>query len=232
MHLAVIPGNRGSLHRFELMDLHPSDDVTIVPITLPGFGGTPLPNATLSVDDFAAALIEQVNALPRPRVVMGHGIGGSILLSAAQATGWADGYIFHALVGPALDTRLIPRIMRPEPVRAIAKALISSPLAKTVGRRRFTDVPSDTVDRFFDAYGECDAFSVMFDLLTPTWWNSLGPIEEPSVLLWGSGDGVLSAEHTSQFAQVPSITNTRGLTKSVATGDPVVLDATSGRLNS
>lgn len=202
MHIAVIPGNGGSLHRFELMDHQPADDVTIVPITLPGFGGTPLPNAAPTVDDFAAALIEQVEALPHPRVVMGHGIGGSVLLTAAQTSGWADGYIFHAPVGPSLDTRLIPRIMKPEPVRAVAKALISSPLAKVVGRRRFTDVPQDTIDRFFDAYGDCDAFSVMFDVLNPGWWDSLEPIEEPSVLLWGSGDGVLSAEHTSQFAQV------------------------------
>lgn len=202
MHIAVIPGNGGSSSRFELMAKTPAEGVTIVPITLPGFDGTSLPNDQPTVDDFAAALIEMVEALPRPRVVMGHGIGGSVLLSAAQTTGWADGYIFHALVGPALDTRLIPRVMKPEPVRAIAKTLISSPLAKAIGRRRYDNVPAETMNRFFDAYGDCNAFSVMFDILNPQWWESLEPIHEPSVLLWGSGDGVLSAEHTAQFAQV------------------------------
>ena len=200
MHIAVIPGNGGSPARWELMT-NP-DGVTFVPITLPGFDGTALPSTDPSVDDFAQALIEAVEALPRPRVVMGHGIGGSVLLTAAQTTGWADGFIFHALVGPALDTRLIPRVMKPEPVRAVAKALISSPLAKAIGRRRYRAVPGETMDRFFDAYGSCDAFSVMFDILNPQWWESLAPIHEPSVLLWGSGDGILSAEHTAQFSRV------------------------------
>lgn len=202
MHIAVVPGNGGSPARWELMPLQPADGVTITPITLPGFDGTPLPKANPSVQDFADAMIEMVEALPRPRVVMGHGIGGSIALTAAQRTGWADGFIFHALVGPSLDTRLIPRMMRPEPVRVAAKALISSPLAKVIGRRRYSGVPRETIDRFFDAYGDCDAFSVMFDILNQRWWDELNPILEPSVLLWGSGDGVLSAEHTEQFERV------------------------------
>lgn len=201
MHIAVIPGNGGSPARWELMP-HRSDDVTFVPVTLPGFDGTPLPNAAPSVDDFADALIEIVESLPRPRVVMGHGIGGSVALTAAQTTGWADGFIFHALVGPSLDTRLIPRMMQPEPVRVIAKALISSPIAKIIGRRRYSTVPRETIDRFFSAYGDCDAFGVMFDILNQKWWDDLAPILEPSALLWGSGDGVLSAEHTEQFARV------------------------------
>lgn len=202
MHIAAVPGNGGSPARWELLPDPLAEDTMLHAITLPGFDGAPLPWSSPTADDFAAAMIAAVEALPRPRVVFGTGIGGSIALQAAQRTGWADGFILHAPVGPSLDTRLLPKLMRPQIVRSFAKAAISSPVGRALGRRRYADVPPDTIDRVLGDYAHCDAFGPMWDILTADWWNALQPVREPALLLWGAGDGVLDAAHAAEFARV------------------------------
>jgi len=202
MHIAAVPGNGGSPARWELLPNPLAPDTTLHPITLPGFDGTPLPSATPTLDVFVDAMIAAVEALPRPRVVFGTGIGGSIALQAAQRPGWADGFILHAPVGPSLDTRLLPKLMRPNLVRSFAKAAISSPVGRALGRRRYADVPADTIDRVLGDYARCDAFGPMWDILNADWWNALEPLADPAIVLWGAGDGVLDAGHAEEFRRV------------------------------
>ena len=202
MHIAAVPGNGGSPARWELLPAPLAEGTTLHAITLPGFDGEPLPSATPTLDDFVEAMIAAVEALPRPRVVFGTGIGGSIALQAAQRPEWADGFILHAPVGPSLDTRLLPKLMRPNVVRSLAKAAISSPIGRAVGRRRYSDVPPATIDRVLGDYARCDAFGPMWDILNADWWNALEPVREPAILLWGAGDGVLDADHADAFRRV------------------------------
>lgn len=202
MHIAAVPGNGGTIARWELLPTPVAKGTTLHPIVLPGFDGTPMMPGEPTVERFAAALRESVEALPRPRVVFGTGIGGSIALQAAQEPGWADGFILHAPVGPNLDTRLLPRLMRPMVIRAAAKAAISSPVGRAIGRRRYRSVPPDTIDRVLGAYAACAAFEPMWDILNAPWWDALDPIADPAVLVWGAGDGVLSADHADKFRRV------------------------------
>lgn len=201
MFVAAVPGNGGTIARWELLASPLAEGVTLAPIVLPGFDRTPLdPDPT--IDTFANALREAVEKLPRPRVVFGTGIGGSVALHAAQDPGWADAFILHAPVGPNLDTRLLPRLMKPRLVRSVAKELIASPAARAIGRRRYRNVPGETIDRVLAAYGDCAAFEPMWDILNADWWNSLDPIVDPAVLVWGAGDGVLDASHAEEFRRV------------------------------
>lgn len=202
MHIAAVPGNGGSPARWELLPNPLADHTTLHPVTLPGFDGVPLPSPNPEIDVFVDAMIAAVEALPRPRVVFGTGIGGSIALQAAQRPGWADGFILHAPVGPSLDTRLLPRLMRPPVVRSFAKAAISSPLGRALGRRRYADVPAETIDRVLGDYARCDAFGPMWDILNADWWDALEPLQDPAIVLWGAGDGVLDAGHAEEFRRV------------------------------
>jgi len=202
MHIAAVPGNGGTTARWELLPDPLAPGSTLHPVVLPGFDGTPLMPGEPTADAFAAALRDAVEALPRPRVVFATGIGGSIALHAAQERGWADGFILHAPVGPNLDTRLLPQLMRPMIVRAAAKAAIASPVGRAIGRRRYSNVPADTIDRVLGAYARCDAFEPMWDILNADWWDALDPIADPAVLVWGAGDGVLSADHAEKFRRV------------------------------
>lgn len=202
MHIAAVPGNGGSVARWELLPTPLAQGTTLHPITLQGFDGQPLDDDAPTIDDFARSLKALVSDLPRPRVVFGTGIGGSIAIHAAQETGWADGFILHAPVGPSLDSRLLPKIMRPPFVRRAAKAAISGPVGRALGRRRYRTVPAATIDRVMRDYARCDAFGPMWDILNADWWNALTPIGEPAVLVWGADDRVLSADHASKFSRV------------------------------
>lgn len=199
----AVPGNGGSAARWQRLTAHLPDDIDLRPVTLPGFGGRPMDVDHPTVDDFAAWLRRDIGAEladdPGPSVVLGHGIGGSVLLQAAQVGAVADGYIFHAPVGPFLGDRLFPRLMRPPLVRHTARRAISGPLGRMLLRRRFD---ADMAAAFARGYADCDAFSVMFDILDQDWFDDLRPITTPSTLLWGGGDRVLKEEYVHGFSGV------------------------------
>ncbi|MEL7210824.1 MAG: alpha/beta fold hydrolase, partial [Actinomycetota bacterium] len=192
----AVPGNGGSAARWQRLRSELPDDLDLRPVTLPGFGGRPLATERPTIADFARWLREEVAADEEagagPTVVLGHGIGGSILLEAAQQGPVADGYLLHAPVGPFLGDRLFPRLMRPPVVREGARRLISGPVGRLLLRYRFD---AEMAADFARGYAECAAFSVLFDLLDEGWFDALGPIDTPAVLLWGAGDRVLSEEH-------------------------------------
>lgn len=205
IEIMAIAGNGGNAARWAELPRPLADDVVLTPLVLPGFDGRPLPSPSPSVHDFARWLSEEIE-LRRTHdqvVVLGTGIGGSVAFQTAQQAGLVDGYIFHAPVGPNLDTRLLPRIMKPSIMRKTAKAAIGGPAGRVLLRRRFGDVLSrQAIDNFAQGYLDCDAFEVMWDVLTADWFDALEPIAEPSVLIWGAGDGVLAADHAHGFESV------------------------------
>lgn len=210
INVLALAGNGGNLARWQQLPeplaqgvSEAETPVSLTGISLPGFDGFPLPHTSPTVDDFAGWLIDEVEKVEGPRVFFGTGIGGSIGLQAAQQTGLADGYIFHSPVGPNLDTRLLPKLMKPTPVRKAAKNFIGGPVGRTLLRRRFGDVlPREAIDDFAQGYLDCDAFEVMWDILNADWFDQLEPVAEPSVLIWGAEDGVLGANLAGDFANV------------------------------
>ncbi|MCU0309038.1 MAG: alpha/beta hydrolase [Thermoleophilia bacterium] len=195
MHLVAVHGNGGGAFRFGRLPAHMPPGVALRAVTLPGFGGTPWDPAVVVLADLADRLGEAVAATPRPRVVLGHGIGGSLALDLVQrAPELMDGLILHAPVGPRLERRWFPRVMARPAVREAARRLAASPRSRPLlARRVFAGpVPPADLERFQDGYARCAAFSPMFDLITPGWFGALGPVRMPSVVLWGGRDRVLA----------------------------------------
>lgn len=201
--VVAVHGNGGGGFRFARARDHVPGDVRFEAITLPGFGGRPADPALRDLPDYAEQLWREIEHLPRPLVVLGHGIGGSIALDMVQRHP-VDGLILHAPVGTRLDRRWFPRLMRPEAVRRLIQWGISSRLTRPVVGRRFfgSSVPDDYVARFLDEYGRADSFSQMFDIITSDWWEGLHPVDLPAVMLWGSRDRVLGADQLADYREL------------------------------
>lgn len=137
-----------------------------------------------------------------PCVVLGHGIGASILLELSQrgATGM-NGTILHAPVGARLSTRWFPRIMSLPGAREVGRRFFASRLARPLFKRLLFSqpVPRAVLNRFFDDYRQCRAFSQMFDLITPEWFDTLRPVKLPTALLWGERERVLSLDQMQDY---------------------------------
>jgi pimeloyl-ACP methyl ester carboxylesterase len=201
--LALVHGNGGGGYRFERMRPFVPDEIRFEPLTLPGFGGVRARPMPASMLQFAEALRNRLLGLPGPRVVLGHGIGGSIVLEMLRRfPDAADAVILHAPVGADLDRRLFPWVMRPRWVRELGKRAFAARLLRPMWRRLLFrgDAPAAYLDRFFEDYARCDSFSTMFDILTPEWFASLRPVETPGFLLWGGKERVLKQEQAERFA--------------------------------
>lgn len=200
--IVALAGNGGGAFRFDLVVPHLPEGVRLRAISLPGFAGVSRDPALRSLRDYAAQLHRLVGGTARPIVLLGHGIGGAIVLEYLQH--YADevaGVILHAPVGTRLDTRLFPRLMALPGARALGKALIASrPLRPLFRRRLFSrPLPAAVTDRFFDEYRRCAVFGQMFAIITPEWFAALRPVATPAVLLWGANERVLGADQAADY---------------------------------
>ena len=200
--LVAVHGNGGGAHRFAwVVPLMPAD-VSLAAVTLPGFAAVPADPALRSLADFAGCLARLVEPLPRPRIILGHGIGGSIALELVQRhADLVDGLILHAPVGARLDRRIFPKLMATPGARSLGRRLFASRLLRPIVRRMLFSrtVPAHYLDRFFEEYRQCSAFSQMFDLITPAWFQGLRPTELSSALLWGEDERLLSVDQLTDY---------------------------------
>jgi pyruvate,water dikinase len=201
--LVAVHGNGGGGFRFHRVREHIIPDIRFEAVTLPGFGGRPADPSLVTLEDYAEQLWSEISGLPGPLVVLGHGIGGSIALDMVQRHP-VDGLIIHAPVGTRLDERLFPKLMKPEPVRALVKWGISSKWTRPLTSRVFfsSDVPPNYRDEFLSEYARAASFSQMFDVITSEWWAGLRPVDVPAVLLWGSEDRVLGADQVDDYRRL------------------------------
>ena len=201
--LVAVHGNGGGGFRFQRVLEHMADDVRFEAVTLPGFGGRPADPALRTLTDYADQLWSEIGGLDGPVVVLGHGIGGSIALDMIQRHP-VDGLIIHAPVGTRLDERLFPKLMKPAAIRRLVRWGISSRLTRPLTSRVFFsgEVPQEYRNEFLSEYARAESFSQMFDLITSAWWETLKPVDVPSVLLWGSEDRVLGADQVDDYRWV------------------------------
>ncbi len=202
VQVALLHGNGGGRSRFQFLSRSPQTGINWVPLELPGFGQTPREPGFTSLRDYADSLLERVVVLERPRVLLGHGIGGSIALELIQyASDELDALILHAPVGAHLDRRLFPKLMKPRFMRKLLQGAITHRLLRRFWRRRlFTaPLPAAVEKEFFEDYRRGEAFGQMFDLINSAWFESLRPISLPSVVLWGESERVLSSGQAEAF---------------------------------
>jgi pimeloyl-ACP methyl ester carboxylesterase len=200
--ILAVHGNGGGAHRFARIVEHFPPDVRLSAVTLPGFARVPANPALRSLADYAALLARWVRAVPRPRVLLGHGIGGSIVLELVQRhASDLDGVILHAPVGTRLERRIFPRLMALPGAREAGRRVLAARLWRPILRRLIFSpaVPVAFTDRFFNEYGHCAVFSQMFDLIAPAWFRGLRPVALPSALLWGADERLLSVDQVDDY---------------------------------
>lgn len=203
--LIALHGNGGGGFRFERIRPYLPADITLYTPTLPGFDGVPANPAYLTLRDYATHLYHEIEPLPRPCVVLGHGIGGSILLEMLQHYPDAvDGVILHAPVGAKLAQRLFPRLMNLPSARRTGQRLVGAKVLRPLWTRLLFSrpIPRDLQDTFFEAYPRSAAFGQMFDFITPDWFQSLRPLSLPAALVWGGKEQVLGPDQVYEFRPI------------------------------
>jgi pimeloyl-ACP methyl ester carboxylesterase len=205
--ILALHGNGGGGFRFARVLPHIPPDVRFEAITLPGFASVPADPALRTLTDYAAYVRGLLVALPRPRLLLGTGIGGSIILEYVQHDAdTVDGVILHAPVGTRLESRRFPWLMNLPGMRRLGQTLFATPLARPLWRRLLfmdaANIPADYLNHFFDEYGHCAVFGQMFDLITPAWYASLQPRALPAALLWGERERVLKADHAGDYLKL------------------------------
>jgi pimeloyl-ACP methyl ester carboxylesterase len=204
--VVAVHGNGGGAHRFSLVGPQMPSGVELRAVTLPGFAVVPADPSLRSLRQYALLLGQLVESIPRPRVMLGHGIGGSIALELAQVLDGPelDGLILHSPVGAHLDTRWFPQLMAFPGIRELGRQLFASPLLRPIWRNMLFSgaVPRAYTDRFFDEYGTCSVFGQMFDLITPEWFARLRNVSVPTAILWGAGDSVLIVDQLQEFKRL------------------------------
>ena len=208
--IVALHGNGGGGERFARVVPFASAGVRWVTPTLPGFGGRGL-GSVADLEGLVGAVIETVDAAKVegvPTVILGHGIGGSLALTALQTRpDLAEGLILHAVVGPRLDRRLLPLLLRPRAMKRLAQSLISGSVTRELFRARLFPhlEPGERralTEPFFDAYKVCAAFPLLFEWLTPDWFAGLKPVGVRTGLLWGNGDRVLKPEQMTDLVRL------------------------------
>ncbi len=202
LSLIALHGNGGGGFRFERAKPYFTDAVNFVAPTLPGFAGVPRNPDFTTLTDYANALHAIIAEQARPRVVLGTGVGGTIVLELLQHhASDVDGVILHAPVGTRLDTRLFPKLMSLPGMKTLGQHTFASPLTRPVFRRLLFShpLPDDYVNRFFDEYRRCSVFGQMFEIITPEWFASLKPVQVPAVLLWGEKEKILSVDQLEDY---------------------------------
>lgn len=203
--IIAIHGNGGGGFRFEQIRKFLPESVEFYAPTLPGFADVPADPDLKTMYDFACRMHEFVIGSAAPRILLGHGIGGSLSLEYLQHfSGSVDGTIVHAPVGSSLNSRFFPQLMKLPGARTLGKAVFSSRAARPFFSHHLfsRQIPKPICDRFFDEYRRCSVFALMFDLISREWFESLRPIAIPATLLWGKRDNVLSAQELEYFKRL------------------------------
>ncbi|MFQ3581986.1 MAG: alpha/beta hydrolase [Chloracidobacterium sp.] len=210
--IIAIHGNGGGAFRFARLRPFFTENAPVAfeALTLPGFGGTPRDPDCRTLADYADRIEQFLTRIDAPRILLGHGIGGSLALEYLQRFAPSvTGVILHAPVGARLDTRWFPRVMGFPATRELGKRMLASPVLRPLWRRMLFSqpVPDDVANRFFAEYGACEAFGQMFELITAEWFAALEPITIPAILLWGARERVLTLDQAADFrAKLPAAT--------------------------
>lgn len=206
-HLSIVAihGNGGGGFRFQRALKYFSPDVRFIAPTLPGFAERPKDPSLTTLSHYARAIKVMVECEPRPRLLVGHGIGGTLVVQLCQEySDTVDGIILHAPVGAFLDRRLLPKIMLLPGMSRVGKAVFTNPLLRSYFIRKLfaKPVPAGYLDEFFREYERCTVFEEMFHLITHEWFAALRPANVPACILWGQHDRVLSSDHAGEFQKL------------------------------
>ena len=200
--ITAIHGNGGGGFRFDLARPLFPNNINFYNPSLPGFDCNKSQDKKLTIKEYADWLADYLVDIPRPNILMGHGLGGVFVLEFLQKYEYlVDGVILHSIVGANLNKRIFPKLMKLPKVAFLIKNLIASPAFRLIISRKFFQNKIDTnyEKLFFEAFGKCDAFENMFQIINYSWFKSLLKIHLPTIFLWGEKDWILKPNEISEL---------------------------------
>lgn len=200
--ITAIHGNGGGGFRFDLSRPFFPNNLNFYNPTLPGFHCNNKQSKRLTIKEYADWLADYLLDIPRPNILMGHGLGGVFVLEFLQKYEYLiDGVILHSIVGANLNKRIFPKLMKLPKVAFLIKSLIANPLFRPIISRKFfqTRIDSNYEKLFFEAFGNCEVFENMFQIINYSWFKNLSPINLPTVFLWGEKDWILGPNEINEL---------------------------------
>ena len=200
--ITAIHGNGGGGFRFDLVRPLFPDNVNFHNPSLPGFDCNKKHTKKLTIKEYADWLADYISDIPRPNILMGHGLGGVFILEFLQKYSYlVDGVILHSIVGANLNKRIFPKLMKLPKVAFLIKNLIASPAFRPIISRKFfqNKIDSNYEKLFFEAFGKCEVFENMFQIINYSWFRSLSKIHLPTIFLWGEKDWILSPNEINEL---------------------------------
>ena len=200
--ITAIHGNGGGGFRFDLVRPLFPDNVNFHNPSLPGFDCNKKHTKKLTIKEYADWLADYISDIPRPNILMGHGLGGVFILEFLQKYSYlVDGVILHSIVGANLNKRIFPKLMKLPKVAFLIKNLIASPAFRPIISRKFfqNKIDSNYEKLFFEAFGKCEVFENMFQIINYSWFRSLSKIHLPTIFLWGEKDWILTPNEINEL---------------------------------
>ena len=200
--ITAIHGNGGGGFRFDLARPLFPDNINFHNPSLPGFDCNKKQTKKLTIKEYADWLADYISDVPRPNILMGHGLGGVFVLEFLQKYSYlVDGVILHSIVGANLNKRIFPKLMKLPMVAFLIKNLIASPAFRPIISRKFfqNKIDSNYEKLFFQAFGKCEVFENMFQIINYSWFKSLSKIHLPTIFLWGEKDWILTPNEINEL---------------------------------
>jgi len=200
--ITAIHGNGGGGFRFDLARPLFPNNINFYNPSLPGFNCNKTLSKKLTIKEYADWLADYLSDIPRPNILMGHGLGGVFVLEFLQNYSYLiDGVILHSIVGANLNKRIFPRLMKLPKVAFLIKNLIASPAFRPIISRKFfqNKIDSNYEKLFFQAFGKCEVFENMFQIINYSWFKSLSKIHLPTIFLWGEKDWILTPNEINEL---------------------------------
>ena len=203
--ITAIHGNGGGGFRFDLSKSLFSKNINFYSPSLPGFDCKKKQTKSLTIKEYANWLGDYLLKIKRPNIIMGHGLGGVFVLEFLQKYAHlVDGVILHSIVGANLNKRIFPKLMKLPKIAFLVKILIASPLFRPFISKKFfqTKIDPNYERMFFEAFGKCEAFENMFQIINYSWFKALSPINLPTTFLWGEKDWILKPNEINEFQKL------------------------------
>ena len=203
--IIAIHGNGGGGFRFDLAKPLFASNITFENLTLPGFDCVNNRQIDYSMKQYADWLADRIKDMQKPRILMGHGLGGVFVLEFLQHYAkMVDGVILHSIVGANLNKRIFPKFMRLPFVAFIVKNIIASRIVRPLMSRKFFQekIDSSYENQFFEAFARCEVFERMFHLIDFPWFEGLSTVRVPAAFLWGEKDWILGANEISALQKL------------------------------
>ena len=200
--ITAIHGNGGGGFRFDLARPLFPNNINFYNPSLPGFNCNKTLSKKLTIKEYADWLADYLSDIPRPNILMGHGLGGVFVLEFLQNYSYLiDGVILHSIVGANLNKRIFPRLMKLPKVAFLIKNIIASSAFRPIISRKFfqTRINSNYEKLFFEAFGKCEVFENMFQIINYSWFKSLSKIHLPTMFLWGEKDWILTPNEINEL---------------------------------